>query len=145
MGNDPAKVKNWFQRVSRAAKELGSTQKRFRLLLGWLKDVYLPLIPLTDGGRARGRMVGLLHQLNIRVDLKVVQDRALVPGKFDSAEFAAGIREGRAVKPERARVKLRLLYAEARQAIKRQRLKNKGSLAKVVKDHLKREMNNGRN
>jgi hypothetical protein len=143
VASNAEKTKTWVHRVSQAFKGLGDTRTRFKLCLEWLAKIYVPLTPLTDGGRARGRFVGMLGQLGITLDNKIIHDKSVVEGKFDSQEYSLGMREGRALHPQRARVQLELLYAANRQMMKLQKIKDKAALTQLFVDKLSAEFAKG--
>lgn len=82
-----------------------------RLIMRHYGLAIIPLISLADGGRDRGRFVGMLRQLRVNLPEQVIRDRSLLgaePGKFDSKEFNAGIREGFAVRRTRISAELEM-------------------------------------
>lgn len=134
--DDITKVKATFNGLRNVISKLGKSSDPllFALALKWMAGVYLPYIPLSDGGRARGRMVGLLNQFGVRLPDSVVHDKthAGSEDKLDSKEFAEGVREGRMISPQGAKVKLEILFNRHKKALKIKDLKDKTGLLKEL-------------
>lgn len=148
MGNEQiTKLKSVFDGIRKATDKLGKSQDPllFAMALKWMASVYLPFIPFTDGGRARGRMVGLLLQFGVRLPDKVIYDKTHVgdSGKLDNKEYVAGLREGRMISPQGAKVEIQSLFNKNKKALKVQKLKDKTELLKELNQMITDLIKNG--
>lgn len=114
----------------------------FKAGLEWAVRVYLPLIPLTDGGKARGRMVGLMQQYGVTLEPTLINDRSHVKGEIDQAAYTQGVKEGRSLSPQKTRAILRVLRV-AKEGVKRERLKDKRPIVARIRDTLVKALNRG--
>lgn len=133
MASNASKVKSLFKGLCGAMKRMSnpSDPLLFAMALRWMARVYLPYIPLTDGGQARGRLVGLLAQYNVKLPESQIHNKIHAGGGvFDAKMFTEGVREGRAISPNGARVSIQLLFNENKKALKLKDLKDKTELVK---------------
>lgn len=84
----------------------------FKMVMKHFGVTIIPLISLEDGGLARGRFVGMLRQLGVRISDTVARDKTLLSGesgKLDSKVYNAGIREGMSTRRNRVTVEIETL------------------------------------
>lgn len=111
MASDAAEFGRRMLRIAGVFKEFSRTNNPalVKLVMRHYGVAIIPLISLADGGRDRGRFVGLLRQLGVPLPETLVRDKALLGGelgKFDSKEYNAGIREGLSVRRTRISAEL---------------------------------------
>ena len=113
VNNNNAETIRRLDKLGAALKEFSRTgnQGLIRLIMRHYGSAIIPLISLEDGGRARGRFVGMLRQLKVSLPTELVRDRTLLGGevsKIDAKELNAGIREGFSVKRTRISAELEM-------------------------------------
>lgn len=144
--DDKSKVSKLTESLKNVCSKMASpgNPMLFRMSLRWMAAAYMPFIPLTDGGRSRGRLVGLLQQFSIRLDEKVVRDKTQVAGDFVEADYSEGVKEGRMISAQKARVEIPILFDSSKQANKLKMLKDKTAIALELVNLIKSMMPGGK-
>lgn len=139
------KVKELLLKFARGIGRFARPANRalFRLTMEHFGRSLIPLISLQDGGKARGRFVGLLRQMNVDIPDRTARDRTLLgsdDGKFQTKAYMEGIREGFRVKRTRVSAELEIIITKEAHQKMRPRIREVKELTGKVYELIKKYM-----